>query len=289
MVKLITKNNEKAVQRLPKWDGKCLLDIPAFDGAEDLQKFDIYYAKEENRKNRVLIDVHGGSYAFGTRKHNLAIALDFVNRGYDVITLDYRHPFGKNFGQRLQLQDLAVALRKIWDNAEEYGLNRNAIYLTGDSAGGHFALALAEASQSEEAAARIGIGLGGMKFRAVLVNCPVYDYVDTAGKNWFSRRVNLRVIGPHADDRDYLRELSPKTYFDSFTMPLFVSTCKKDFIRQESMKLKADADKLNRKDFEFLDIDSDDPKIEHVHNVIYPEYEESKRVNDAMDAFMNRY
>ena len=70
-------------------------------------------------------------------------------------------------------------------------------------------------------------------------------------------------------------------------LPLFCSTCKLDFIRQESLALQKAV--AGREDFEFMDIDSDDPEIGHVHNVLVSKREESIRVNDAMMAFMEKY
>ena len=68
-------------------------------------------------------------------------------------------------------------------------------------------------------------------------------------------------------------------------MPIFLSTCKFDFIRPQSLMLKEDIDTYNLK-HTYLDIDSDNKKVDHVHNVVRPYLEESKTVNDAMDKFM---
>lgn len=289
MVHFLTKGNQKAVSRLPKYEGKTLLDIESSPNCEDGQKFDIYFADKEKSNGKTLIDIHGGSYCFGTRKHNLAIALEFLGRGYNVVTLDYRQPFGKDFGQRIQLQDLASEIRVLWERADEFGLDRNAFYLTGDSAGGHFALTIAQASQNEEVSKKTGIDLGGAKFRAVLVNCPVFDYAHVTGKEVFSKKVQRRIFGQRCFEDGYLEEISPKTYANELTLPLFCSTCKKDFIREESLKLKKAFEDIKKEGFVFLDIDSSDSKIQHVHNVTHPEYEESKKVNGAMDDFMKRF
>jgi hypothetical protein len=80
--------------------------------------------------------------------------------------------------------------------------------------------------------------------------------------------------------------MSPKTFIKSYTGPLFLSTCTHDFLRGEVMKLKADREALNLP-MTFIDIASEDKKIGHVHNVVDPDFEESKKVNRAMVEFLN--
>jgi len=84
-----------------------------------------------------------------------------------------------------------------------------------------------------------------------------------------------------------MASMSPRTYIGSYDGPLFVSTCTNDFIRQQSLLLKADCDSLSRP-LEFVDISSDDKKVAHVHNVTNLSLPESIQVNAAMAAFMDR-
>ena len=88
-------------------------------------------------------------------------------------------------------------------------------------------------------------------------------------------------------DKEHLKKLSPKTYISSINIPLFLSTCKHDFIRNESMLLNEDM--KDKKNYVFLDIDSDDKNVDHVHNITKPQLEESKKVNNAMARFLDIY
>ena len=83
-----------------------------------------------------------------------------------------------------------------------------------------------------------------------------------------------------------MASLSPRTYIDGLSCPLFVSTCKRDFVRIQAEYLKADCDSLGLS-LEYLDIDSDKRKVGHVHNVINQDLPESKTVNNRMLEFMN--
>ena len=82
-----------------------------------------------------------------------------------------------------------------------------------------------------------------------------------------------------------MRLLSPREYIKDFKLPIFLSTCKRDFFRKESMKLNEDMALKDNK-YVFVDIDSDNKEVGHVHNVIAPYLEESKRVNQKMFEFI---
>ena len=92
-------------------------------------------------------------------------------------------------------------------------------------------------------------------------------------------------IGPRYLDKAWMASLSPRTHIASYTGPLFVSTCRNDFIRDEALKLVADCEALGR-EAEFRDIPSKDKKVGHVHNINFPDLPESREVNGRMAAFM---
>ena len=45
----------------------------------------------------------------------------------------------------------------------------------------------------------------------------------------------------------------------------------------------------DRNNIEFLDIQSDDKNVDHVHNVTKPQLEESKQVNTAIGKFIEKW
>ena len=67
--------------------------------------------------------------------------------------------------------------------------------------------------------------------------------------------------------------------------PIFLSTCKNDFVRAESMLLLEDL--KDKHEYQFIDIDSDKKEVDHVHNVVKINLEESKQVNNAIVAFVD--
>jgi acetyl esterase/lipase len=257
------------------------IGIPYGKGGDPAQVLDIYYADKGIRKDAVLIDIHGGFYVAGRRENNRSFASVFLREGYDVVLLEYRLNDGKRDVSD-ELSDCAAGLDYLVSHAPELGLNKERMFLTGDSAGGHLALYMAEGAGDASLPIRPAL----FAPRGVLVNCPAYDFASFGESKSFSRSALEWFIGPRYQDKEWMASMSPRTFIGSYHGPLFVSTCTNDFIRSQSLLIKADCDSLSRP-LSFVDIASEDKKVTHVHNVVDSSLPESRTVNAGMIDFMN--
>lgn len=258
------------------------LSVPYVGNGTGEQVMDIYYAAPDVRKDAVLIDIHGGFYVAGKRENNRDFASVFLREGYDVVLLEYRVNNGIT-DVADELADCVAALDYLTVHAGELGLNKDRMFLTGDSAGGHLALYIAEASED----ASLPIRPKSFKARGVMLNCPAYDFASFAEGSRFSKSALAWFIGPRYKERPYLETLSPRTFIGRYSGPLFVSTCTHDFIRSQALLVKSDCDSLGRK-VDFIDIESQDRRVGHVHNVTDLDLPESIAVNTRMLEFMNQ-
>lgn len=258
------------------------IGIPYVENGTPAQVMDIYYAPANIRKNAVLVDIHGGFYIGGNRKNNRPFASVFLKEGYDVVLVEYRLNDGK-LDVSDELADCAAALDYLTAHADELGLNKDCMFLTGDSAGGHLALYMAEGAQDPTLPIHPSI----FKPQGVLLNCPAYDFAAFSNSDGFSESAMEWFLGPRYQDADWMKSMSPRTFMKSYTGPLFVSTCTKDFIRTQSLLIVEDCNALNRP-VELVDIASEDKAVGHVHNVTNPDLPESREVNARMVAFLNR-
>lgn len=245
------------------------------------QVLDIYYADKAVRKDAVLIDMHGGFYVAGKRENNRSFASVFLREGYDVVLLEYRLNDGKRDVSD-ELADCAAGLDYLVVHAAELGLNKDRMFLTGDSAGGHLALYMAEGAEDPS----VPVRPKDFTPCGVLLNCPAYDFATFGSSKSFTKSALEWFIGPRYQDGEWMSSVSPRTYIGSYHGPLFVSTCTNDFIRGQSLLIKADCDSLARP-LTFVDIASDDRSVAHVHNVVNPDLPESREVNAGMVAFMD--
>lgn len=254
--------------------------VPYVNGGDPAQVFDVYYADKAVRKNAVLIDIHGGFYVAGRRDNNRSFASVFLKEGFDVVLLEYRLNDGKRDVSD-ELADCAAGLDYLVAHAGELGIDKDRMFLTGDSAGGHLALYMAEGAANPEMPVR------PCKFkpRGVMLNCPAYDFASFSESKMFSKSALAWYLGPRYKDAEWMASMSPRTHIGGYTGPLFLSTCTRDFIRGESLRLKSDYESQGR-DLVFIDIESSDKKVGHVHNVTNPSLPESRTVNSAMLEFM---
>ena len=283
----ITDAQRMKGQTIPSME--CKLNIPYIDDGDDQHKFDVLYAP--NAKITV-IDIHGGSYIMGHRRNNHFFGSKFVEAGFNFISLDYK-PNDGNHGVEDLLNDCLTGIKYIFAHQKELGLKDNKFSLTGDSAGGHLVLMLTLLNDSEKLRSTLNMKFKPFPICGSLVNCPVYEFdhlgygVDQAE---LTKQGAKRLFGPiYIINEQYRRELSPSTYIKELKTPLFVSTCKNDFLRQHSHRLNEDLTNMNYPNFVYIDIYSDDKKIGHVHNVLEPEYKEGKYINQSMIDFIKKY
>ena len=261
-------------------------NIPYLDDDNEHHKFDLYFSPSKDKKNCLIIDIHGGSYIFGHRKENYTFGTVFLDAGFDFVATDYIANNGKMSTRDLIDQNIKC-ICYILAHKKELGIEDDTKFvLTGDSAGGHMALTIAELFCDKEYQKELGYDLPKMNLVAVLVNCTVFNYVNV-GLDSMTKRGNLRMFGPAAFDIEERKKICPLTHINSLKVPLFASTCKYDFLRSaESLVLKETVSKTDI-DFKFLDLDSDDKATSHVHNILDIHHPDSIKVNQAMIDFIN--
>lgn len=256
-------------------------DIPYIDDGNNYHKFDLYYTPVKDKKNCLVIDIHGGAYIFGHREENYTFGTVFLDAGFDFISIDYIPNDGKHSINDI-VDQCVKCISYIATHLEEYGFNKDyKIVLTGDSAGGHLASTITELFLDKEYAGLLGYELPYLNIKALAINCPVFRFVDL-GTDALSKSGLKRMLGPDYGDKEKAKLICPATHIDSLSVPLFVSTSKNDFIRTIGAESVLPYMKDN-KDFEYLYIE--DESAGHVHNILDITTEASKKVNQAMIDF----
>lgn len=151
------------------------LDIP-FAVQSPSQKLDIYLPPEGEGPFPTVIFVHGGAFILGDKRDaQLMQALTGINRGYAVVSVEYRlageakYPAG--------LFDVKAAIRFLRANAARYMLDGGRFALYGDSAGGHY-IVMAAATQGNPAFEDFSMGYASYSsaVQAVASRFGVYDF-----------------------------------------------------------------------------------------------------------------
>ena len=284
----IKKRLERIIRRARKGfkvdeNLKVKFNIPYINDGNDYHKIDVYYATKK-KKNRCIIDIHGGAYLFGNRLNNYHFAKFFLEKGFDVITVDYIPNINKR-GTMDIVNDVATALEYVASHLKELDLENDDFVMCGDSAGGHLALLFTEMINDDKYRRTVTTRQFNLPVKALLLNCPVYDYLHL-GEDSLLKTGQRYMFGPNYQDKIERALIDPRTHIESLSTPLFLSTCRNDFIRKESLTLHDDLEK-NNYSHTFIDIDSSNKKVGHVHNIMDMTLEESKIINNAMIDFVN--
>lgn len=250
---------------------------------------DIYHPVGSSN-NHLILDIHGGSYAFGYKGLNYVFNSYFVAKGFSVISMNYTL-VNENVSIYQQVQDIFAALNFLVKNKDKYNLNFENFILLGDSAGGHLALLTDLIFKSSEAQKYYKLdSLPDLKIKCVATNCGVYDFEEVVefAKSVIHKSAMPVLFSNQYQDRDFLKMNNPAYYLKKVQPdPVFVSSCHNDFLKKHSFMLH---DELIRRGYthhyEFeptLKV-----KVRHVYNLVLPDSEEGKRTNDAMAEFFLR-
>ena len=108
-----------------------LNSIASLDAFNDLDFLD--HGRLE--KMPAILICPGGGYGMVSKREGMPVAIDFLANGFVPFILNYS--VGKDFSYPTQLNELAASIDYIRNNANDYGIDKNKIYVIGFSAGGH--------------------------------------------------------------------------------------------------------------------------------------------------------
>ncbi len=114
------------------------LDVP-YAAQSSSQVLDIYLPPEGDGPFPTYIFLHGGAYIAGDKQDlQFLLAVDGINRGYAVVSVEYRKAFESKAPNALY--DVKSAIRFLKAHAAEYCLDPGRFAIGGDSAGAYYAV-----------------------------------------------------------------------------------------------------------------------------------------------------
>lgn len=174
-------------------------------GSAPLQKLDIYKPANATKGNLLPVHVfiHGGAWRAGDKDQHRAMGNFYAERGAVLVTINYRlfpkdpHP--------AQIEDVATAVKWLYDHIGEYGGDRTRLVLSGHSAGAHLAALLAADPQY-----LTKHHLRTDLLRAVVpVDTASFDFTSRADGGPVVRAVNRTIKRNFGPDDVQLRAASP--------------------------------------------------------------------------------
>src|SRR5471030_316882 len=114
------------------------------------------YLPEASEPAPVVIAMHGGSWRSGVRGAYRYIGQLLAERGYALLTIDYRLVLKEQNRYPAAPDDVRSAIRYVREHADELNVDPSRIVLMGDSAGSHLA-ALVGLTERPQVKAVVGI------------------------------------------------------------------------------------------------------------------------------------
>ncbi len=192
---------------------------------------------------------------------------------------------------REMVDDLIYALRWCELNAEKYYIDLDNFFMAGDSAGGQLALLCTAIMQSEKLQRiyREEI-VPSLSVKGLFLTSPVHDMMMFAHpNNPVCKEFAVKIFGADYENSPYIHCSSFKQIADEVTLPpVFLTSAQQDIFRGQSIKFEALLKKYGvTYKFIFLKRNSAH-KYEHAFNMLYPDWDESKKLNGlAANFFKN--
>ena len=238
-----------------------ILDIPYIDDGEKAHLLDIYYPEGTAEKLPVIINIHGGGWMYGYKEINKNFCLKLAEKGFLVASINYRLAGDVLFDD--QIRDIFSALKWLNENLKDYPADMDNIFLTGDSAGGHFSCVTTAVNLNKDMQEDFGVEYCGFDFNAVAAICPAVDLISPN----FLLNVNVPILlGDKWRKSKFKKYLDVNRIISADFPPFYVNTARNDFLKKQCYKLK---DILERNNIEHKFHDFDKP-LSHVFNVVDP-------------------
>lgn len=180
-------------------------------------KLDIYKRRDTTGPQPTVIYMHGGFWAAGAKEGALMSLIPWMEMGWNVVNVEYR--LARVALAPAAVEDCLCALRFVAAQAKTYDFDTSRIVVTGESAGGHLALALGMIPESTDLARECS-GATPLPKVAAVINwygiTDVKDVIDgpnraNAAMQWFGSMPNREEVA---------RRVSPLTYVRTGLPPI---------------------------------------------------------------------
>jgi acetyl esterase/lipase len=129
----------------------------------------------KTKKLPVLINIHGGGFVKGDKKHRASVSGVYADKGFFVLNVNYRLSPKSRFPAGVQ--DCVKALNYLLTVKDKYNIDLDKVVLTGDSAGAYYATMLVAVAHDETLRNAIKCDEVKIKPACLLSCCGVYDLV----------------------------------------------------------------------------------------------------------------
>ena len=281
------KDNKKHyAQKNLSYDVHEIRDLNYMGDKNPLHTLDVYSPKNAEGALPVVMLIHGGGYVSCEKFINECQGKFLAENGFRVVNINYSLMPEVSFFE--VVQELFTALHWIKDHATEYGFDPDGICVSGDSGGGHYALLVAAVQNSQYLQDYFKVQPVAAGIRGIAASCPMIDVRSAKEQDDMTSRF-IRKNALHSglvNDDTFIDNVSIPYLLDKCAFPeVFLLTTPTDSVLYfESKRLH---ELLLKRDIphQYREYTSEERLLEHVFNVVNPEYPESIAANKEILEF----
>ncbi len=234
--------------------------------------FDIYYSNEENNKNILIIDIHGGFFKYGKNIDNVNAYYNFLDNGIDVLSVEYTKK-----DVFLQIYEINKALQFIKENSLLFNHEYKSVYLLGSDSTSVLCL-LQEINKHY----KLDLPYKKYKIDGIILCNPIFNYkvylhkikLINYFKDLFSNSNSYDIL---LDKFDYTK------YLEYIECPVLLLTSTSDIIKEDTSDLNLKLNELNKQVYYFR---VENKTKNHNMQFMYPYLKESKILNEKINEFI---
>jgi acetyl esterase/lipase len=177
-------------------------------------KLDVYRRRDVATPQPTMVFYHGGGWIGGTKESSVMSIMPWLEMGWNVVNVEYR--MARVALAPAAVEDSLCALRHVVAQAKTYNVDTAKIVVSGESAGGHLALAV---GMIPHTAGFSGFENNVPKVAAIINWYGITDVNDMlAGPN--ARSYAVQWIGSGKGREEIARSVSPLTYVRAGLPPI---------------------------------------------------------------------
>ncbi len=175
-----------------------------------------YVACSMQKKRDAILVIPGGGYTnVCADREGEPVAMVFASKGYACFVLNYSTKEEAKFPR--PLLEASLAMVYIRENAEEYGVDPERIFVCGFSAGGHLAGSLGTRWHTKEVNEALGISFGANRPCGMLLCYPVLVWQEKTHRGTF-----LNAFGADTPTAEQVEFCSLERGLGEYTPPAFL-------------------------------------------------------------------
>ena len=205
-------------------------NIPYNNDTNPKHLLDIYLPANAKEKIPLVIFIHGGGWLSNDKYADMGYmkktVAEIVSSGYALASIDYR--FSTQAVFPAQMQDCNRAVSFLYDNADQYGIDKNSFAVMGFSAGGHLASMVGLSKNNEIPAFYMPGTSKSFSFKAVVDFYGPAELILFPGSNDEKSPEGLLIGAAPLSRPDLAKAASPITYVDKNDPPFLIIHGEKD-------------------------------------------------------------